>query len=110
MADSDTFHKGEPATYGPLVVNGTTRYRLAWPLADRSPCNSGGTGRIPIRTDRGEVLVPDCDEVTPLRRLVDDQEDWNRVRTHASRALARFMDAYPVSESDIRKIKRRVLK
>jgi len=78
-ADSDAFIAGEPIVYGSL--SSPPRYLLAWSLESTPICNGSRdmrgeerTGSLRAILETGEVVDLDCDNFTPVRRAVLDED------------------------------------
>lgn len=79
-ADGDAFIAGEPVVYGPLVK--APHYMLAWPKETTPLCNGTHrdtrpkerTGSILLELETGEIVDTDCDNATPVRRIVTDHD------------------------------------
>lgn len=98
-SDDDSFVEGEPLAYGPLP-GGAYTYRLGHSLETTSMCGGGvgdrarsRTGALRVRLEDGAVIDLDCDNFTPVRRLLEDPDDADRVAEEASAPLRDLLEA-----------------
>jgi len=84
--DYEAFQAGEPVAYGPMVR--APKYRLAWALEDTDACAPGLT----IRTEDGEEIGTDCDNVTSFATLRAEPEILEHVRASATPSLRKQLD------------------
>lgn len=91
-ADSDSFAEGEPVAYGPLS-SGPYTYRLGHAAESTEGRASDRVGRLRVRLEDGPVVDLDCDNFTPLRRLLEDPADADRVAEEGSRPLRKLLEA-----------------
>lgn len=82
--DGDAFIQDEPLVYGPMTKE--PKFWLAWALETTQQCNGPrdsrpqhrlleAAGSIRIRDEAGNETDTDCDNVTPVRKVLEDALD-----------------------------------